>query len=252
MNTVTLLNVNPGNNSLSVGANITVGKSPRAMVFNKEVSKLYVANYDANPNSNSISVISVSNNSVTNISLDSSEPVAFAYDGNGNRLYVACEGENYVFAIDTTNDTVIKKIAVKNRPSNVILNPNGKFVYVANFGDTTISVIETAGNTVISTLTVGQGPLGMALNSDNNVLFVGNYCPRTLSVIDIEHNVVLPQSLTTGEKNGNPFDIAVISEADGYSKVYIAKESFEPRTKGFCPNLGNSSLEVSVYSIQKP
>jgi len=240
------VDVNAGANTLSVQQTITVGKSPRAMAFNNDNSKLFVANYD----SDNVTVIRPSDGAVlSTFGLGTREPTTFAAKRPANKLYLACEGENYVVIIDMNGSNVLGKIAVRNRPSNVLLSPNGKYLYAANFGSDTVSVINTETDTVESTLTVGNAPLPLALNGDANVFFVGNYCSKTLSVVDINNNVVLPQQLATGDTNGNPFDMAVYTEGNDYTRVYVAKESFQPRAD--CAG-NNNSLEISVFSIQKP
>lgn len=248
LETVRRVIVDAANNKLDPQQVITVQKSPRAFAFNADNTKLYVANYD----SGSVSVLNTSGGTViTTFPIGTREPLTFALKKSANKLYLACEGENYVVVIDTVGDKVLTKIAVQNRPSNALLSPNGKYLYVANFGANTVSVVDTDTDSVVSTLTVGNAPLAMGLNSDGNVFFVGNYCSKTLSVVDINNNVVLPQQLATGEANGNPFDMAVYTEGNDYSKVYVAKESFPPRVD--CPDpKKNTSLEIAVFSIQKP
>lgn len=247
VSSVTRLLIDAAGNQLSAPMSIKVQTSPRAMVFNGDASKLYVANYD----SHSVSIIKTADDSlIKNLDITITEPHSFAYHKEKNKLYVACEGSNIAVVIDTVNDVVLKQITVGNRPSTALISPNGKFVYVANFGGNTVSVIDTDKDEVISTLTVGTAPIAMALNGDGNVFFVGNYCSRTLSVVDINNNIVLPQALSTGDTNGNPFDLAVFTESNDYTRVYVGKESFAPRIK--CSNPNNNGLGVTVYSIQKP
>jgi YVTN family beta-propeller protein len=246
-NYVTQLAVNAGGNTMTIGAQIEVGKSPRAMAFNADATKLYVACYEENI----VTVIKVSDNTIiTKITLGTTEPTTFAFRKAANKLYLTCEGDHFVAVIDTVGDTLIKLIPVKKRPSNIILNPSRPFAYVANFGNNSVSVINTDDDVEVATLPVGTGPLGMGLNADSNVLFVSNYCDRTLSVIDINSNTVLPQTLSTGSTNGNPIDMAIYTNVGDYTGIYVAKENFPPRID--CANPGNTALEVSVFSIQKP
>lgn len=246
VDTVTRLMINAAGNQLSSPQYITVGTSPRAMVFNKDASKLYVANYKTN----NISVIETATDKIKpNVDIQVAEPNSFAYHADKNKLYIAGEGSNVVVLMDTLTDDFIKNITVGNRPSKALLSPNGKYVYIANYGGNTVSVIDTDSDEVVSTLTVGTAPIAMALNGDGNLFFVGNYCSRTLSVVDINNNIVLPQALSTGDTNGNPFDIAVFTEGNDYTRVYVGKESFAPRISCSTPNNG---LGVTVYSIQKP
>jgi YVTN family beta-propeller protein len=224
---------------------IPVGDYPISMVFNDDSSMLYVANYG----SNSISLIRLSDNSVTNINLTASKPNSMVYQKALKRLFVACEGEDKVAMIELSNNTVtyIKTGAI---PSRLLFNPNQDILYVTNFLDNTVSVIDAVkGEAKLPPLTVGEGPLGMALNEDCNLLFVCNYCSRTLSVIELPGNHVLPEQLPTGRNSGNPFGLA-FREGNDYAKVFVGKENFPGRP---CTRPSpNTSLSVAAYSIQKP
>jgi YVTN family beta-propeller protein len=215
------------------------------MVFNDDSSMLYVANYG----SNSISLIRLSDSSVTNINLTASKPNSMVYQKALKRLFVACEGEDKVAMIELSNNAVTY-IKTGAMPSRLLFNPNQDILYVTNFLDNTVSVIDAVkGEAKLPPLTVGEGPLGMALNEDCNLLFVCNYCSRTLSVIELPGHHVLPEQLPTGGNSGNPFGLA-FQEGNDYAKVFVVKENFPDRPCRRPPS--NTSLSLAAYSIQKP
>jgi DNA-binding beta-propeller fold protein YncE len=246
MNTVTRLPVDAPANRLGAGTNITVGTTPISMVFNDDSSMLYVANYK----SNNISLIRISDNSVTNVPLTTSEPNSMVYQKALKRLFVACEGEDKVVMIDLSKNNAVTYIKVGNRPSQVLFNPNQEILFVANFGANTVTIIDTASGVAKPPLTVGEGPIGMALNGDSNLLFVCNYCSRTLSVIDLLGNYVLSDQLPTGKDSGNAFGVAVYLEGNDYAKVFVGKENFPDRRPCQAPS-PNTTLTIASYSIQK-
>jgi YVTN family beta-propeller protein len=221
---------------------IPVGATPISMVFNDDSSMLYVANYA----SNSISLVRLSDNSVTNAKLTTSKPNSMVYQ-NG-RLFVACEGEDKVAMIDLSNNAVTY-ITTGPRPSQLLFHPKSEKLYVANFGGNTVSVIDTRSGLVEASLPVGEGPIGMALNELCNVLFVCNYCSCTLSVIELPGKV-LPEQLSTGKGSGNPFGV-VCWEGKREVKIFVGKENYPERRKCSAPT-PNTSLSVAVYSIEKP
>jgi hypothetical protein len=224
---------------------IPVGDYPISMVFNDDSSMLYVANYG----SNSISLIRLSDNSVTNINLTASKPNSMVYQKALRRLFVACEGEDKVAMIESSNNAVTY-IKTGAMPSRLLFNPNQDILYVTNFLDNTVSVIDPVnGGAKLPPLTVGEGPLGMALNAHRNLLLVCNYCSRTLSLIELPGHHVLPEQLPTGGNSGNPLGLALL-EGNDHTKVFVGKENFPGRPCRRPPS--NTSLSVAAYSIQKP
>ena len=106
---------------------------------------VYVTNIGLN--SNNVSVIDASTNTVVaNVPVGFS-PAAIAVTPDATRAYVTNLASNNVSVIDTTANSVVATIPVGIRPVAVSIAPDGKRVYVANGAatgiTTNISVIDT-------------------------------------------------------------------------------------------------------------
>jgi len=120
--------------------------------------------YITNSDSNNVSVIDTSTNTVLTTVGVGSFPGGVAVNPAGTRLYVTnfFPFENSVSVIDTTTNTVLTTVAVGRDPMGVAVNPAGTRVYVANFTDDgfgDVSVIDTASHTVVATVPVGIEPV---------------------------------------------------------------------------------------------
>lgn len=244
--TVTVYAIDVDNNRLSKITDIPVGTSPRAFAFSPDETRLYVANYD----SGSVSVITLADYSVrATVGVKTTEPHALAYVSQGNKLYAACEGENFVSVIDASANQFVKNIAVGDRPFALALKPNESKLYVANFNADTVSVIDTASDTVTKTLTVGQGPCALLFNRYGTLLFVANYCAKTVSLVDTTgDNDTVIASIDVGQTGGNPLGLGVYFESLDITDLYVAKEYFKPRI-GCVQEIPGPDLDVSIYAF---
>ncbi len=96
--------------------------------------------YIANWNSNNVSVIDTSNNSVVATLAVGRSPQGIAVNPSGTRVYVTNSGSNpdstivdgTVSVIDIGNNSVVATVTVGNTPQGIAVNPSGTRVYVAN------------------------------------------------------------------------------------------------------------------------
>src|SRR5207247_1804680 len=110
--------------------------------------------YITNGNSNNVSVIDTTTNTVlTNVAVGN-EPIGVAGNPAGTRLYVTNVSDDSVSVIDTTTNTVLTNVAVGSGPFGVAVNPAGTHLYVTNFYDSSFSVIDTTTNTVLTSVRV--------------------------------------------------------------------------------------------------
>ena len=170
-------------------ATIPVGSIPIGVAFNPDNGFVYVANF----NSNTVSVIDPSTNTVVATIPVGTNPVGIAFNPNNGDLYVTNADDNNVSVIDGTTNTVTATIPVGNGPFDVAFNPNNGDLYVTNADDNNVSVIDGATNTVVTTipLPVGSIPIGVAFNPDNGFVYVANFNSNTVSVIDPSTNTVV-------------------------------------------------------------
>ncbi len=104
----------------------------------------------ANPDDDSVSVISTATNAVIKKITVGDEPQSIALDPNNQFAYVANAADNSVTVIQITNPnpasflaTVEKELTTGAEPWNIVISPDGKRVFVANSGQDTLSVIRT-------------------------------------------------------------------------------------------------------------
>ncbi|MEM3846926.1 MAG: YncE family protein [Candidatus Parvarchaeota archaeon] len=169
---------------------ISVGSDPDGVAVTPNGQYVYVANV----NSNTVSVISTSNDSVFKTIPVGSVPVGVAVTPNGQYVYVTNCGNGAsttVSLISTSTNSVFKNISVGSGPKGVAITPNGQYVYVANNAGTTVSVISTSTNSVISTISVGTYPWGVAITPNGQYVYVTNNGGTTVSVISTSTNSVI-------------------------------------------------------------
>jgi YVTN family beta-propeller protein len=160
---------NNGSNTVSVIAaggsptvvqTINVGAGPHWVAVTPNSSLAYVENAN-----NTVSVISVANNTVTATITVGTNPNGAAFTPDSSFAYVANSGSNTVSVIDTATSTVVTTVNGLQGPAQVALTADGTFAYVTNIGANNVSVIDTASNTITGTAGVGSAPIGVATAS---------------------------------------------------------------------------------------
>ena len=201
-NTATYNRLIDANPNLTGIQSISVGSSPSALAVSPITGQVYVANRS----SNTISVISNTNNtySVVKTITVGSEPSSLAFTPDRSRLYAVNTGSATVSVIgtDPTNSSTynqlidanpnlsgIQSISVGSSPSSVVFTPDGSLAYVAN-GNDTVSVVKTADYTVFATVTIDPnaettGGHVVALSPDGTRIYVTDAVDRTVRVLGL-------------------------------------------------------------------
>jgi len=180
----------------------------------------YVANHD----SNTVSVINTSNNTVVTTIPISNNPWGIAVNQAGSLVYVTPQFGTAVSVISTSTNTVTASITVGTMPLGVAFAPNGKTAYVANAGSGTVSVINTGTKKVTATVTVGNTPYSLAVTPNGAFVYVANTNSNNVSVISTLTNKVV----ATVPVDSQPQFLAI--SPDG-SLVYV-------------PNMGSNDISV--------
>ena len=174
---------------------VPVGNNPRSLGANLPLGEIYVSNLD----SNSVSVVSTTTNSVIATIPVGTAPVAPASNDILRKLYVPSTIDSTVSVIDETTHTVIKTIPVGNAPSNAAVDAQHGKVYVNNVLDKTVSVIDSATDTVIKTVPTGAG-IGANIGHINAVYrryYLPNATDGTLTIISTDTDTVV-KTVTVG------------------------------------------------------
>ncbi len=162
--------------------------------------------YVANINSNSVSVIDTSTNTVTTTIPVGNSPFG-AGDRPGRQARLRhqlgrgqCVGDRHGHQHDH------RHCHRRWRPDRCGDHPERHTRYVAN-GSGTVSVIDTTTNTVIATITIGAGtgPQGVAITPDGTRVYVSDFGSNHVSVISTATNTVTA-TVTVGS---NPRGVAI-------------------------------------------
>jgi YVTN family beta-propeller protein len=161
------------------------------IAVNPNTGNVYVINVV----SNTVSVISPSNQVITTIPVGM-RPQDVAVNPDSGNVYVANIESSTVSVISGSTNQVIATIHVGFVPQYLAVNPNTGNVYVNNAQSNTVSVISPS-NQVIATIPVGRDPERVAVNPDSGNVYVVNnggpdynVNPSTISVISPSNQVI--------------------------------------------------------------
>ena len=194
--------------AVQVTAIIPVGTSPEGIAYDSVLNELFVANYG----SNTVSVISDSNNTVVATVPVGTEPTGVAYDFGKSEIFVTNAGSGTVSVISDTKNAVVANVTVGANPVGVAYDSGKGEIFVANWGDNTVSVISDTNNAVLATVPTGTNfigqispagspePIGVTYDSAKGEIYVVNSYPHTISggtvsVISDSNNTVLTSIL---------------------------------------------------------
>jgi len=213
-------------------------------------STVYVANYGVEypppPLSNcnlastdSIAVVNVTSNLITNIVYGSvsqpqpiSHPVAMAQvqTPNGNKLYVANQGNNTVSSFNTVDMSPNNVTGFAGTsPVWIAARSDGQQVYVLSQGDGQLWTINPATDTVTSNVSVGAGANYVLYDPNLNRLYVTNPNNSTAYIFSVVGNApsLLNAIVLAAGSSGNypactnPCPMSVAALPDG-TRAYIA------------------------------
>ncbi len=201
----------------------------------------YVTNYD----SNTVSVIDTSNDTVIATINAGNYPDAVSVNSAGTKVYVANRNSGIISVIDTATNTVTATVSVGSYPIGVVVDPTGTNVYVANRDSNNVSIINVTTNTVTATIDV-EFPHGIAVNPAGTKVYVARELDSIVSVIDVDTNTV------TANISVGSYPVEVAVSPDG-TKVYVANQEgtvsvidTETNTVIATVNVGNYPLGVAV------
>ena len=208
----------------SVIATINVGVTPTGIGITPNSRVGYVANNNnyGLANGDSVSVLNLKNNTVTQTITDASfnEPYTVTISKDGTKAYVTNSGSTTITIISTLSNTVLGTIGGFDGPSGMVITPDGSRAYVNNYGGpdgvgsgngTTVRVVNLNTNTIIGApITVGLAPAALAISRDGRFVYVINYVDGnpgtgTMSIIQTSNNTVI--GTVTGFSG--PFGIAI-------------------------------------------
>jgi len=223
--------------------------------------------YVANQRLNTVSVVDVATNAVTETIPVGASPLRIAVTPDGSTAYVVNLGTDDVSVIDVATHSVTETIPAGDGPNGIAISPDGSTAYVVNAFSDDVSVVDVETNSVTGTIAVGNQPLRVAFGPDGTTAYVTRSFSDDVSVIDVATGSVTT-SIPVGAR---PRDIALSpdgsvayvtnSSSSTVSVIDVATNSVEPSIPvGFSP--GNvaftpdgstayvaGSVDVSVIDV---
>jgi YVTN family beta-propeller protein len=190
--------------------NFTIGDHSSGISLDSNNSALYVAN----PNSNNISRIKTTDNTVFKKYNLTESPSDVRVIGKTGDAYVITP--KHVWRLIVKSNQFDKSpIANGTGLGDISVNQVTNLAYVPDFLKNIVLVIDGRTNKVIDKISVGKQPIAIALNPKLNKIYVSNVGDGTVSVINGSTNQVV-RNITLG---GKPRSIAINTNTN---LVYVA------------------------------
>lgn len=232
-----------------VGAAITVGSRPQAVVISPDGKIAYVTDQG----SGTVSVIDTETDAVTTTitvgQKAESIPDGEALSPDGTTLYVTYGyrpgseiGPGEVAVIDTATHQVTNRIEVGDEPAGIAVTPDGTKAYVADFGSgqiTEITGLNGGAPQAQPPIDIGGTPSGVAVTPDGETVYVTNGSADEVSVLDAATGAVTA-TLTDSSLSG-PQGVATSPSGVG---AYVA--NFEA---GRLTALASSGLVLGTVGV---
>ncbi|MGI9010834.1 MAG: DUF192 domain-containing protein [Nitrososphaeraceae archaeon] len=202
---------------------IIVGEGPHDIKISDDQQLVYTSDID----SGTVSILNLSNNSLNQINLSSTNTTDIAVHGialNNDTIYT---GDIYGGKVLSIEDNKVKyRINVGLGPEYMEVRPDGRVMYVANLWSP-ISVVDLNNKSLIKSIDSGKTPHGLSFNSNGSLLYIVNMYSNTLSVIDsLNHNII--NTIDVGKKPeyvklspDERFAYVTNMESDTVSKISI-------------------------------
>ncbi len=204
-----------------------VKHNPWGVAATPDGSYVYVTNQDTN----NVTVINTSGNSIENAIDVGRKPMGIAVLvlPGGSYIYVANNFDDTVSVIDISDYSVsliTDPDTEFHKPQYLAASSDGNYVYVTNFMGNSVSVIDTATNAIQETIDVGENPTGIAVSPDGNWVYVAisqsGDAPGesdTVAVLTTTFPRSVDRTITVGN---NPQGVAVTLDS---RYVYVANST---------------------------
>jgi DNA-binding beta-propeller fold protein YncE len=256
-------------------------KAPHAILFRKDLKKLFVVEGDASAirvyDSDSYKMVGE-----IKLSIDAD---SIAYDPATNYLYVVNGGReahtpySLISVVDTNTSTKLRDIKINsNHVEAIVLEKSGPRMFMNITGQNAVGVLHRDKNELAATWPLPAGDtqnVAMALDEANHRLFVTTRKPGKLIVLDSENGKVIADLPAVGfvddmsydakQKRvylaGDQFlDVFEQKDADHYALLARIPGGFRAKTATLVPELNRyyvavphhekNEAEVRVYDVQ--
>jgi DNA-binding beta-propeller fold protein YncE len=256
-------------------------KAPHAILFRKDLKKLFVVEGDASAikiyDSESYKLVGE-----VKLSIDAD---SIAYDPATNYLYVVNGGReahtpySLISVVDTNTSTKLRDIKINsNHIEAIVLEKSGPRMFLNITGQNAVGVLHRDKNELAATWPLPAGDtqnVAMALDEANHRLFVTTRKPGKLIVLDSENGKMIADLPAVGFVDdmsydaklkrvylaGDQFlDVFEQKDADHYALLARIPGGFRAKTAALVPELNRyyvavphhekNEAEVRVYDVQ--
>jgi YVTN family beta-propeller protein len=172
--------------------------NPVFLTYDSANGNIYAANHDTQV----VSVIDTSTNSVINTITVGSDPSGVGYDPDNGDIYIGVHDGNYVSIISGSDNQVIGTINVGSGPVTPVYDPVHHNVYATNY-----QTNEAPGNTVSVISTTPPAPLNTLINS----AIEGNNNPVQNGGSTVSTSITFQVSATAGSNTIAGFECSLDS-----------------------------------------
>ncbi len=208
----------------------------------------YVVNY----NSDNVSVINTTDNSVQGSISTPSGPISAAVLPNGKLVYITDEVKDELYIVNTSSNKEVGVISNLDFPRSIAISQDGKFAYVGGLGATSLAVINTSSNSIVTNINGVSAPYGIAITPNGKLAYVADEGSNQVSVINLSSNSIVDTL------NGFDFPYSIAITPNGKlayvvnyasDSVYAINISSNKRIADI--NVGNEPVAIAITSNGK-
>ena len=188
--------------------------------------------YVANPDSGSVTAVSVDGGVLRWEVPVGQGPATLALDPAGERVYMAVTGSDSVVALDAASGARLAEVATDWRPTGVVVSPDGRRLFVASAGAGLVTSYGLPDLAFHGAVEVGPDPHGLAVTADGATLYVTHLRSGDLTVIDVAEGAV-EAIVDTGPENNASRQVVLHPDGDraylplSRSRVESGRPTFE-------------------------
>lgn len=183
-----------------------VGDGPMGIAVNPKTNLIYVTN----SLSNTISVISGSDDKIIKNISTAFPPLQVVVNPSTNKVYVSHQGS--VSIIEGLNNTLIDNIPISSRdPMAMSVNPNTNYIFVGDGISKNVSAIDGIENKELAIISTGisidsnMKGIGISVDELRNKIYVANPSTNNITIIDGSNYKIL----SNVHAYIHPYDIAI-------------------------------------------
>ncbi len=164
-----------------------VGLGPHEVTVSPDGRTAVVANYGAQQNGHTLSVIDLPSQEVTKV-IDLEQyhrPHGIMYLPDGQRVVVTVENEQKLLIVNIETGKVEKAIDTGARGSHMVaIGAHAKHAFVANMGSNSVSVIDLESGRRVAEVVTGEQTEGIDASPNGREIWTSNRREHSLSIID--------------------------------------------------------------------